>query len=82
MKKTFTLTNGNVVTFEEITAKFCGEETEQKALKLHDEKDEFCDGDCISAIDEMPNTVEEAEQAIEDNYWSTFTMDGTTYIGE
>lgn len=81
MKQTFTLSTGKQITFEKITAKFCGEEIEQEAPKLHDEEDTFCNGDCITAA-EMPETDEEAEQLIENSYWSTFTMDGTIYIGE
>lgn len=60
MKKTFTI-NGHDVTFTEIRFIYCDETTVQNGLLIHDETDEYHDGDCIIGnMCEMPETADEA----------------------
>lgn len=71
MKKTFTV-NGKKVTFTETTAIY-----EHgglfETLLLHDEDDEYHDGDCITVdYASFPDTDEEAEDLIANSYWTTY----------
>ena len=71
MKKVFKI-NGNEVTFEEIKYIY-GEETQiQDGLLIHDETDEFGDGDCIIGnLNTIPETDEEAADMLANEYAST-----------
>ena len=72
MKKVFTV-NGHNVTFEEIRYIY-GEEAEiQDGLLIHDETDEFHDGDCIIGnMNTMPETDEDAADMLEYEHSSTY----------
>lgn len=71
MEKTFTV-NGKKVTFTETTAIYENDEV-LETLLLHDEDDEFHDGDCITAdYAAFPDTDEEAEYLITNSYWATY----------
>ena len=71
MKKVFKI-NGHQVTIEEIRYVY-GEETEiQDGLLIHDETDEFHDGDCIIGnLNTIPETDEEAADVLANEYAST-----------
>ena len=70
MKKTFTV-NGKTVVITETTAIYGEDELE--TLLLHDEDDEFRDGDCITAdYARFPETDEEAESLVNNAYWATY----------
>lgn len=73
MKKTFTveLDEGKFdVTFTKVRVIFDGEESD--GILMHDERYEFCDGDCITGDWTFPETEEEAKDLIMNNYWSSY----------
>ena len=70
MKNTFTI-NGHDVTFTACTAVFEG--TRQLALHIHDEADEYANGDGvrrIDSLDEFPECADDARQLLEE-FWDT-----------
>lgn len=61
MIRSFTV-NGKEVTFESCTAVYhkIGYTEPTNALNIHDEDDEFCDGDGVIFGGEMPETADDA----------------------
>ncbi len=75
MKKTL-LFNGREITFTQINMVVDGES--MAGLLMHDESDEFRDGDCVSSVfgNTLPEDEDDVECYLEDSSWASWFVKG------